>query len=168
MLILLVVFIVNKKSANIDKYEEDVENVTHDTKADEIIISSSEDTTRNEFYENSNSQSLSNSRNAENVEIKVEENTITSSGLTIIITDNNEEQYGWGENYGIQEKVNGEWKKLKVNMEFNSVAYLLDENHQIRQNINWVNSYGKLPKGIYRIEKEVDGNVFYSNEFIIK
>ena len=165
ILILLIVFIVNKKSVNIDKY---VENVTHDTKADDIITSSSENTTRNEIYENSNSQNSSNSKNVESVEIKVEENTITSSGLTIIITDNNEEQYGWGESYGIQEKVNGEWKKLKANTDFNSVAYLLDENHQIRQNINWVNSYGKLPNGIYRIEKEADGNVFYSNEFIIK
>ena len=165
MLVLLVVFIVNKKSVNIDKY---VENVTHDTKADDIITSSSENTTRNEIYENSNSQNSSNSKNVESVEIKVEENTITSSGLTIIIKDNNEEQYGWGESYGIQEKVNGEWKKLKANTDFNSVAYLLDENHQIRQNINWVNSYGKLPNGIYRIEKEADGNVFYSNEFIIK
>ena len=168
MLVLSVVFIVNKKSANIDKYEESVENVTHDTKANEIITPFSEDIGSNEIYENSNSQNSSNSKNVENVEIKVEENTITSSGLTIIITDNNEEQYGWGESYGIQEKVNGEWKKLKANTDFNSVAYLLDENHQIRQNINWVNSYGKLPNGIYRIEKEADGNVFYSNEFIIK
>ena len=165
ILILLIVFIVNKKSVNIDKY---VENVTHDTKADDIITSSSENTTRNEIYENSNSQNVTNSKNIENVQIEIEENTITSSGLTIIITDKNEEPYGWGENYGIEEKVNGEWKKLKANIDFNSKAYILDENHQMRQNINCVNSYGKLQKGIYRIEKEADGNIFYSNEFIIK
>ena len=165
ILILLIVFIVNKKSVNIDKY---VENVTHDTKANEIITPSSEDIGSNEIYENSNSQNVTNSKNIENVQIEIEENTITSSGLTIIITDKNEEPYGWGENYGIEEKVNGEWKKLKANIDFNSKAYILDENHQMRQNINWVNSYGKLQKGIYRIEKEADGNIFYSNEFIIK
>ncbi len=37
-------------------------------------------------------------------------------------------------------------KKLKANIDFNSKAYILDENHQMRQNINWVNSYGKLQK----------------------
>lgn len=95
MLVLSVVFIVNKKSANIDKYEESVENVTHDTKANEIITPSSEDIGSNEIYENSNSQNLSNIKNAENVD-------------------------------------------------------------------------GQLPNGIYRIEKEADGNEFYSNEFIIK
>ena len=65
-----------------------------------------------------------NSVNIENVQIEIEENTITSSGLTIIITDKNEEPYGWGENYGIEEKVNGEWKKLKANIDFNSKAYI--------------------------------------------
>ena len=60
------------------------------------------------------------------------------------------------------EKIKGKYR-----FQFKGL-YILDENHQMRQNINWLNSYGKLQKGIYRIEKEADGNVFYSNEFIIK
>ncbi len=80
-------------------------------KADDIITSSSENTTRNEIYENSNSQNVTNSKNIENVQIEIEENTITSSGLTIIITDKNEEPYGWGENYGIEEK--SKWRMEK-------------------------------------------------------
>ncbi len=116
MLVLLVVFIVNKKSANIDKYEESVENVTHDTKANEIITPSSEDIGSNEIYENSNSQNSSNSKNVESVEIKVEENTITSSGLTIIITDNNEEQYGWGRKLWNSRK--GKWRMEKIKSKY--------------------------------------------------
>lgn len=42
-------------------------------------------------------------------------------------------------------------------------------NSQNLSNIkNAENVDGQLPNGIYRIEKEADGNVFYSNEFIIK
>jgi len=42
-------------------------------------------------------------------------------------------------------------------------------NSQNLSNIkNAENVDGQLPNGIYRIEKEADGNEFYSNEFIIK
>lgn len=87
-----------------------------------------------------------------------------------IITDNNDEPYTWGENYAIQEKVKDKWKTLNANINFNSnaYAYVLDKNNQLRQNINWINIYGNLPKGTYRIEKEADGDKFYSNEFVIK
>ena len=155
----------NTEGKNTNKYVEDEKNVTHNTQTNQLITSNSNNTTNtNENYENINSQNKS----IENVKIQIKENTISPYGLTIIITDNNKEHYGWGENYAIQEKVNGEWKKLNVTIDFNSNAYILDSNNQLTQNINWENSYGKLPKGIYRIEKEADGDLFYSNEFEIK
>ena len=50
------------------------------------------------------------SRSPENVTIEVDDTTITPESVSIIITDNNEEQYGWGVEFRVQQKVNEEWE----------------------------------------------------------
>ena len=113
-------------------------------------------------------------RSMENVKIEISQNSVTPTGATIIITDNNEIPYMWGENYSIEKKENGSWKKIGLLSEenFNEILYKTDENNQIKQNIDWSNFYGTLSNGTYRIIKHVytsDSDLYFdSNEFEIK
>ena len=169
ILLVIIIFLIKNQKLSNNKYIENTSNTTYDT-SNKITNSKSNNATENkkEIYENNNTNISVNDKKIKNVQIKIEEDTISSSGVSIIITDNNNEPYTWGENYTVQKKVKNEWKTLNANMNFNSNAYVLDKNNQLRQNINWINVYGNLPKGTYRIEKEADGDKFYSNEFVIK
>ena len=111
---------------------------------------------------------------AENVTIEILKDTITNTSVEILITDNNEDQYGWGKSYRIQNKENDKWNDLKTiqDLGFEEIAYNLDENNQLKQKINWERFYGELEKGTYRIVKpQWNNNEYidlYSNEFEIK
>lgn len=113
-------------------------------------------------------------RSPENVTIEVLEDTITKELVEILITDNNENSYGWGIEFRVQEKVDGEWKDLKdvsSDLYWNAIAYELNEDKQLTQRLNIKNYYGTLKNGIYRIVKPVYDNGYiyiYSNEFEIK
>lgn len=106
--------------------------------------------------------------NYENVKIEVVEDSISSTGVTILITDPN--SYGWGEDYEIETKKDNEWEIVEPNKRVivNAIAHCPDENNQLELNIDWDYYYGKLENGIYRIVKSMyDGTKLYSNEFEI-
>lgn len=111
-------------------------------------------------------------RNIENVTVEIIEDTITKSGATVVITDNNEIPYSWDENfYRIEKKINGNWQDINSNKPMDSllIGYLRNENNQIKFNINWSSDYGTLDAGTYRIlEIATEGSIIaYSNEFQI-
>ena len=115
---------------------------------------------------------LESNRKPENVKIEILKDTITNISVEILITDNNEPDYGWGKSYRIQRRQNGIWEDVKPIKElaFEEIAYNLDENNQLKQKINWTKFYGELEKGIYRIVKPVYDNEYidlYSDEFEI-
>lgn len=112
-------------------------------------------------------------RDKSKVIVEVLLDTVTSTGATIIVTDKNEDSYGWGKSYKLQRKIDGDWKDLKsrTEMTFEEIAYALDGNGQFKQNIDWTRFYSELDKGTYRIVKDTydKGYIyFYSNEFEIK
>ena len=113
-------------------------------------------------------------RDPKNVTIEVLEDTITNESLEILITDNNEDYYGWGVDFKIQKKVDEEWKDLKFksdDLAWISIAYVPNEDNQIKQKINIEEYYGKLKRGTYRVVKSVYDKGYidiYSNEFEIK
>ena len=113
-------------------------------------------------------------RSPENVTIKVIPDTACDTSVQILITDNNEDKYGWGEPFSIQENVNGEWKDLDYisdKVGWIAIAYTLNENNQRIQKVDIEEYYGKLDKGIYRVVKTIydNGNIdLYSDEFEIK
>ena len=113
-------------------------------------------------------------RSKENVTIEVLQDTITKEQVEILITDRNEDQYGWGVEFRVQKKLNGEWKDLEYisdDLSWIDIAYELNEDKQLTQKLDITKYYGKLENGIYRIVKPVYDNGYidiYSNEFEIK
>ena len=113
-------------------------------------------------------------RSSENVTIEINNSTIKPESVSITITDNNENQYGWGVEFRVQEKGDGEWKNLNYisdELSWIDIAYELNEDKQLTQKLDIEKYYGKLPNGIYRIVKPVYDNGYidiYSNEFEIK
>ena len=125
------------------------------------------------FEENLQSNAKFN-RSPENVTIEVDDSTVSPESVSITITDNNVDQYGWGVEFRVQEKVNGEWKELNYvsdDLSWIDIAYELNADNQLTQKLDIEQYYGKLPNGIYRIVKPVYDNKYvdiYSNEFEIK
>ena len=113
-------------------------------------------------------------RNPENVTIEVDESTVSAVSVSITITDNNEEHYGWGVEFRVQQKIDGKWEDLQYisdDLAWIDIAYELNEDNQLTQKLDIEKYYGKLSNGIYRIVKPVYDNGYidiYSNEFEIK
>lgn len=109
----------------------------------------------------------------EKISIKIDYNSISNTGVTIIITDNNNEDLPWTEGYKIQKKVNGNWIELNPINELitSAISHWKDEKNQYKQQINWNYSYGELDFGEYRIVKPIynpKNNCYidlYSDEF---
>ncbi len=120
------------------------------------------------------SDSIELNRNPANVTIEIDNNSVKAESVSIIITDNNEDYYGWGVEFRVQQKIDGEWKDLKYisyNLSWIDIAYELGEDKQLTQKLDIEKYYGKLSNGIYRIVKPVYDNEYidiYSNEFEIK
>lgn len=113
-------------------------------------------------------------RDLRNVTIEVLKDTITNKSVEILITDNNQDHYGWGVDFKIQKKVDGKWQNLKYiddNLSWIDIAYTLDKDNQLKQMLNIEKYYGQLDKGTYRVVKSVYDKGYidiYSNEFEIK
>ena len=115
-----------------------------------------------------------NNRSPENVIIEVDNTTISPESISIIITDNNEEHYGWGVEFRVQQKIDNEWEDLGYvsdDLSWIDIAYEVNEDNQLTLKLDIEKYYGKLSNGIYRIVKPVYDNGYidiYSNEFEIK
>ena len=129
-------------------------------------------------YENTLEENLQSNeefnRSPENVTIEVDNTTITPESVSITITDNNEEPYGWGIEFRVQKKVNEEWVELQYisdDLAWIDIAYEVNADNQLTLKLDIEQYYGKLSNGIYRIVKPVYDNGYidiYSNEFEIK
>ena len=85
---------------------------------------------------------------------------VTASGLILVCTQSGGEPTGQlqtGTEYRLMVLENEVWKEVPTvidNIGFNSLAYLIPLEDSVELEINWEWLYGKLPVGIYRIEKE--------------
>ena len=111
-------------------------------------------------------------RKAENVKLEIKEGTLTNTGATVIITDKNENPYGWGVPYFIEIEEDGLWTEAQdlYRISWIEIAYELDENGQYEQEINWEKFYGELKPGNYRLVKNVydNGYINFYVEFTIE
>lgn len=136
----------------------------------ENTISSNDTSTETQIEENY----LNNTE--EKVAIEILKNSVTPSGVTMILIDKNEEKYYWKNDYKVQKLENEKWDYVELVEDgtflFDMTDCVFNENGQFKQSINWNDMYGNLSQGVYRIEKTISkiGEIkrIYSNEFEIK
>lgn len=92
-------------------------------------------------YEKANNNSIS---------ILVKERSITSEGLTIVLTNNTKSDIFYDSTFIIEEKRNGKWYKKDKNQYFDALGIILKANSSSEFEIKLDE---KLSKGNYRIIK---------------
>ena len=90
------------------------------------------------------------------VTMTIKDGTLTNSGATLILTNNSDKNFQYGNPYEIEIKKDGEWHKINVELNFTMPAFQLSARENKEIEINWENGYGKLAKGTYRIIKGID------------
>lgn len=107
------------------------------------------------------------------VTLKVKEDTLTKTGATFIIENNKNNAINYTIAYEIEAKRDNKWYKLGIINDFIEEIYEVDAKSTDQIIIDWKNSYSKLPKGEYRVIKEITVpstyELFYvAGEFTIK
>ena len=86
----------------------------------------------------------------------IKEGTLTNKSATLVLTNNSDKNFQYGNPYEIEIKKDGEWHKINVELNFTMPAFQLSARENKEIEINWENGYGKLAKGTYRIIKGID------------
>ena len=86
----------------------------------------------------------------------IKEGTLTNKSATLILTNNSDKNFQYGNPYGIEIKKDGEWHKINVELNFDMPAFQLLSKESKEIELDWENEYGKLAKGTYRIIKGID------------
>lgn len=108
-----------------------------------------------------------------NVTLKVREETLTNKGATFVLENNRRDIIDYTLAYEIEAKRDNKWYKLGIINEFIEEIYEVDAKSTDQIIVDWENTYLKLPKGEYRLVKEISVpstlELFYvAGEFTIK
>lgn len=90
-----------------------------------------------------------------NVTLKVREETLTNKGATFVLENNRKDIIDYTLAYEIEAKRDNKWYKLGVIAEFVEEIYEVDAKSTDQIIVDWENTYLKLPKGEYRLVKEI-------------
>lgn len=97
--------------------------------------------------------------NIDGIFIFIKEGTLTKTSATIIITNNSDQIYTFGEEYVLEKKVLGKWKTMKLlskDVWWDLVNYQVGVQDELEKEVNWESLYGELKNGTYRLVKEID------------
>ncbi len=97
--------------------------------------------------------------NIDGIFISIKEGTLTKTSATIIITNNSDQIYTFGEEYVLEKKVLGKWKTMKLlskDVWWDLVNYQVGVQDELEKEVNWESLYGELKNGTYRLVKEID------------
>ena len=86
----------------------------------------------------------------------IKEGTLTNKSATLVLTNNNDKNFQYGNPYEIEIKKDGKWHKINVELNFDMPAFQLLSKESKEIELDWENEYGKLAKGTYRIIKGID------------
>ena len=86
----------------------------------------------------------------------IKEGTLTNKSATLVLTNNSDKNFQYGNPYEIEIKKDGEWHKINVELNFDMPAFPLSSKESKEIELDWENGYGKLEKGTYRIIKGID------------
>lgn len=90
------------------------------------------------------------------VGMSIKDGTLTNTGATLILSNNSDKDFSYGNPYEIEVKKNNEWHKINVELDFTLPAFILLSKETKEIEIDWKYGYGKLSKGTYRIIKGID------------
>ena len=86
----------------------------------------------------------------------IKEGTLTNKSVTLVLTNNSDKNFQYGNPYEIEIKKDGEWHKINVELNFDMPAFPLSSKESKEIELDWENGYGKLAKGTYRIIKGIN------------
>ena len=86
----------------------------------------------------------------------IKEGTLTNKSATLVLTNNSDKNFQYGNPYEIEIKKDGEWHKINVELDFDMPAFPLSSQESKEIELDWENGYGKLAKGTYRIIKGIN------------
>lgn len=95
------------------------------------------------------------------ISMEIKEDTLTSEGLTLIITDENRLVEGYDIAFKIEKKEFENWEELKPitnDIVWTTERYVLNENNQVEIKQNWKHIYGSLSRGKYKLIKYITIN----------
>ena len=90
------------------------------------------------------------------VTMNIKEGTLTNKSATLVLTNNSDKNFQYGDPYEIEIKKDGEWHKINIELYFDMPAFQLSAKESKEIELDWENGYGKLANGTYRIIKEID------------
>ena len=90
------------------------------------------------------------------VTMTIKEGTLTNKSVTLVLTNNSDKNFQYGNTYEIEIKKDGEWHKINVELNFDMPAFPLSSKESKEIELDWENGYGKLAKGTYRIIKGIN------------
>ena len=86
----------------------------------------------------------------------IKEGTLTNKSATLVLTNNNDKNFQYGNPYEIEIKKDGKWHKINVELNFDMPAFQLLSKESKEIELDWENGYGKLSEGTYRIIKGIN------------
>lgn len=111
----------------------------------------------------------------EGVSMTIVPESVTSKGLSLVISDVNDPTHTFGEWYELKTYVSGSWEDTPVTISgdygFNDIGLLTDSSGTLELTINWEWLYGNLGSGTYKIVKALyfpEGYKYFSAEFEIE
>lgn len=163
-------FEANKRIDELEKILEAEHNISTIINSTPAHVVEDSNVSNDNNNSNNNNKTLDIRRFPEKVSLKVLEDTITRDGATLVITDKNEEPYGYGEDFVLEVKNVNSWEKVESlpNTVWNSLAYVPNDEGELTTKLNFKYVFGSLEDGIYRVVKTVQNVEIYSNEFEIK
>ena len=94
--------------------------------------------------------------NLEGVTLSVKQSSVSSTGLTVVMSNRTDRSMSYGEFFSLDKKVNDNWVEVPViGGGFDDSTLHINAKHTKEWDINWEWLYGELTKGDYRIIKEV-------------
>ncbi len=101
---------------------------------------------------------LENVNNFDGVYMIVNEETVSPTGLTVVLENNSDSQCIYSEDFLLEKKIKGNWYQVPVIIEsygFNDIGYNLAPGESGEWNVEWDWLYGSLDTGEYRIVKNI-------------
>lgn len=86
----------------------------------------------------------------------IKERILTNKGTTLILTNNSDKNFQYGNLYEIEIKKDGEQYKINVELNFTLLVFSLKSKESKEIELDWEHGYGKLVEGTYRIVKGIN------------